>query len=189
MRPVPFPSHYTASVCYSIFTSTFSLNPQIPMWLWLQWLALFFCCLPSRVHELRPWSGYCSVAKSCPTLCNLHGLQQARLPSPSVSPGVCSGSCPLSQWCHPWSGNAHEIWIQPDLLWGPWWLSGKESSCQGRRYSSVLGLGRSPGGGNGNPLQYSCLGNLMNRGAWQATVHGVAKSWTQLSMHTSDASI
>ena len=40
---------------------------------------------------------------------------------------------------------------------------------------SVSGLGRSPGGGNGNSFQYSCL----NRGAWQATVHGVTKSWTQ----------
>ena len=40
---------------------------------------------------------------------------------------------------------------------------------------SVPGLGRSPGGGNGNPLQYSCLGNLMNRVAWRATVHGVSK--------------
>ena len=43
------------------------------------------------------------------------------------------------------------------------------------------GLGRSPGEGNGNPLQYSCWDNLMNRGAWQATVDGVAKSWIQLS--------
>ena len=41
-------------------------------------------------------------------------------------------------------------------------------------------LGRSPGGGNGNPLQYSCLENPMNRGAWQATVHTFAQSWTQL---------
>ena len=41
-----------------------------------------------------------------------------------------------------------------------------------------LGLGRSPGEGNGNPLQYSCLENSMDRGAWRATVHGVAKSWT-----------
>ena len=43
---------------------------------------------------------------------------------------------------------------------------------------SVLGLGRSPGGGHGNPLQYSCPENLMDRGAWQATVHRVAKSRT-----------
>ena len=43
---------------------------------------------------------------------------------------------------------------------------------------SIPGSGRSPGEGNGNPLQYSCLKNPMDRGAWRATVHGVAKSWT-----------
>ena len=48
----------------------------------------------------------------------------------------------------------------------------------------ILGWGRSPGEGNGSPHQYSCLGNPMDRGAWWATVHGVAKSQTQLSMHT-----
>ena len=48
----------------------------------------------------------------------------------------------------------------------------------------ILELGRSPGDGNGNPLQYSCLENPVNRGAWQAAVHGVAKSQTRLSMHT-----
>ena len=51
---------------------------------------------------------------------------------------------------------------------------------------SIPGLGRSPGEGNGNPLQYSCLGHPMGRGAWQATVHGVAKSWTGLSDILSD---
>ena len=45
---------------------------------------------------------------------------------------------------------------------------------------SVPGSGRSPGKGNGNPLQYSCLGNPTDRGVWWATVHGVTKSWTQL---------
>ena len=45
---------------------------------------------------------------------------------------------------------------------------------------SIPGLGRSPGEGNGNPLQYSCLENPMDRGAWWATVHGVAKSQTRL---------
>ena len=43
---------------------------------------------------------------------------------------------------------------------------------------SIPGLGRSPEGGNGNPLQYSCPENSMDRGAWWATVHGVIKSWT-----------
>jgi len=47
-----------------------------------------------------------------------------------------------------------------------------------RDVGSIPGLGRSPGGGHGNPLQYSCLENPMDRGAWQATVYGVAKSQT-----------
>ena len=50
-----------------------------------------------------------------------------------------------------------------------------------RDSGSIPGSGRSPGEGNGYPLQYSCLENPMDRGAWQATVHSVAKSWTQLS--------
>ena len=47
-----------------------------------------------------------------------------------------------------------------------------------REAGSTSGTGRSPGGGHGNPLQYSCPENPMDRGAWWATVHGVAKSWT-----------
>ena len=53
---------------------------------------------------------------------------------------------------------------------------GKESACNARDLGLILGLERSPGEGNGNPLQYSCLENHMDRGAWQATVHGVTKS-------------
>ena len=49
-----------------------------------------------------------------------------------------------------------------------------------RDTGSIPGLGRSPGGGNSTPLQYSCLKKFMDRGAWQATVHKVTKSWTQL---------
>ena len=48
---------------------------------------------------------------------------------------------------------------------------------------SIPGSGRSPGEGNGTPLQYSCLGNPMDRGAWRAIVYGVKKSWTRLSVH------
>ena len=50
-----------------------------------------------------------------------------------------------------------------------------------RDVGSILGLGRSPGEGNGNPLQYSCLENSTDRGVWRATVHGVTKSQTRLS--------
>ena len=55
---------------------------------------------------------------------------------------------------------------------------GKESACNGGDPDSIPGLGRPPGGGHGNPLQYSCLENPMDRGAWQAIVHRVAKSHT-----------
>ena len=56
----------------------------------------------------------------------------------------------------------------------------KESACNAGDPGSVPGSGRSPGEGNGNPLQYPCLENPMDRGAWPATVHRVTKSWTQL---------
>ena len=57
----------------------------------------------------------------------------------------------------------------------------KVSSCNVGDLGSIPGSGRSPGEENGNPLQYSCLKNLMDGGAWWATVHGVAKGPTQLS--------
>ena len=52
---------------------------------------------------------------------------------------------------------------------------GKESACNAGDLDFIPGSGRSPGEGNGNPLQYSCLENPMDRGAWRATVHGVAR--------------
>ena len=55
---------------------------------------------------------------------------------------------------------------------------GKESACNVGEPGLIPGWGRSPGGGNDNSLQYSCLENSMDRGAWWATVHGVSKSWT-----------
>ena len=60
----------------------------------------------------------------------------------------------------------------------------KESACNAGDLGLIPQLGRPPGEGNGNPLQYSCLENPMDRGAWRATVHGVTKSWTRLSVHT-----
>ena len=89
--------------------------------------------------------------------------------------------------------NSSGIWF---LSWGyaligfPRRLSGKESACSAGDTGDlglIPGLGRSPRGGYGNPLHYFCLENFMDRGAWPATVHGVAKSQTQLkwlSMHT-----
>ena len=72
----------------------------------------------------------------------------------------------------------------PHFFGVPWWFSDKESACKVGDTGDVgliPGLGRSLGEGHGNPLQYSCLENPMDRGAWRATVHGTAKSWIQLS--------
>ena len=67
--------------------------------------------------------------------------------------------------------------------WFHFWSSGSynESACNAGDPGSTPGWGRSPGEGNGIPLQYSCLENSMDRGAWRATVHEITKSRTQLS--------
>jgi len=66
------------------------------------------------------------------------------------------------------------------------WLSVKEPACNTRDMGSIPGSGRSPGKRNGNPLQFSCLENPTDRGAWWTTVHEVAKEsdMTQHSTHT-----
>ena len=76
------------------------------------------------------------------------------------------------------SGN--NLLYQP-LLWGFSISAGKNPLVNAGDASSIPGLGRAPGRGNGKPLQYSCLGNLLDRRGWQATVHGVRKSWTHLA--------
>ena len=88
--------------------------------------------------------------------------------------------CRWRSSCRKLSGIEHQItsclWALPfDRLpyWFSKWLSGKESACNAGDAHSIPGSGRSPGEGNGSPLQYSCLGNPMDRGAWWATVHGV----------------
>ena len=76
-----------------------------------------------------------------------------------------------------WIGNGHD--------WG--FLGGsvvKNSPANEGDPGSIPDLGRSPAEGNGNLLKYSCLGNPMDRGAWQATIHGLAQTWTQLSNWT-----
>ena len=126
-----------------------------------------------------------------------HELQHTGFLCPSLSPGVCSNSCPLSQWCHqnisssvahffscpqsfPASGSFSTQSARP-IRWPKYWSfgfsgsNGKESACKAGDLGSIPGLGRSPGRGYGNPLQYSCMKNPMERGAWRATVLGVAK--------------
>ena len=101
------------------------------------------------------------------------------LPSPHHL-GEVGGSCPLvGQGCL----HAGVRGAADSVLELPWRLRGKESACKAGDAGDT-GLipesGRSPGGQHGNPLQYSCLENPMDRGGWWATVHGVAKGRTQL---------
>ena len=73
------------------------------------------------------------------------------------------------------------FWASVSLLGLPQWLSGKESTCNAgdtRDVSLIPGIGRSPKGGHDNPIWYFYLENPMDRGAWQAVVHRVAKSRT-----------
>ena len=72
----------------------------------------------------------------------------------------------------------------PDFRLFEFGSDGKASAYNAGDLGSIPGSGRSPGEGNGNPLQYSCLENPMDKEAWQATVDGVAKSWTRLSDFT-----
>ena len=76
-----------------------------------------------------------------------------------------------------WIVSCHVLITSSEGFGLPWWLSGKESACNAdaRDAGSIPGLGRSLGEGNGNPLQYFCLENPMDRGAQQAIIHGVAR--------------
>ena len=81
-----------------------------------------------------------------------------------------------------WSPGQLKLYSPPTfILVFPGGSNGKEYACNAGDPSWISGLGRSPGKENSNPLQYSWLENPMDRGAWQATFHRVAKSWTQLS--------
>ena len=81
----------------------------------------------------------------------------------------------------------YDVYEENEYLMKPMQHSGKESTCQYRRHERCgfdPWVGKIPGVGNGNLLQYSCLENFMDRGAWWATIHGNAMSQTQLSNRT-----
>ena len=83
-------------------------------------------------------------------------------------------SCLAKEVKKTWSGNLKEPVLQ--IKGFPGSSDSKESACSAGNLGSIPGLGRCPGEGNGNPLQYSCLENPMDRGPWWATVHRVTES-------------
>ena len=143
-------------------------------------------CRRHKKHEFNPWVGKIL-------------WRRAWKPSPVFLPGKFHGQRSLvgyGPWGHTvghdWATEHTHIHIYNCVLYIricerglPRWLSGKESACQARDAGLIPGSGRSPRRGNGNPFQYSCLENHMDRGAWQATVHGVI--WVRhnwVSRHT-----
>ena len=80
------------------------------------------------------------------------------------------------------ANRSHQFPSPREIWWGfPGGSDGKEYACNAGDLGLIAGLGRFPGEGNGYPLQYSCLENSMDRGAWRATVHGFPKSQTGLN--------
>ena len=124
-----------------------------------------------------------------------HELQHAMPPFPSLSPGVCSNSCPLSRWCHPTisssvipfsscpqplpaSGSFPMTWLFASGSFDTLHQIIEESASASALPMNIQGwfpLGLI-GEGNGNPLWYSCLENPTDKGAFWATVHGVTES-------------
>ena len=109
-------------------------------------------------------------------------------PAPVFLPGEPQGQYEMHAWGRKeldttWRLNNNKLNYIMELMLSfiagfPGGSGVKASACNAGDLGSIPGLGRSPGEGNGNPLQYSCLENPVDREAWWATVHGVAKSWT-----------
>ena len=129
----------------------------------------------AKCPDFSPPLAYLPVSHQCFPLADSNRKQQER------EPGKCSfqGPAPCdTQQSMRWSRIRH-TWLHHLLaVCFPGGSDDKESACSAGDLGSILGLGRSPGAGNGNPLQYSCLKNPMDRGAWWTTVHGVTKSRT-----------
>ena len=140
--------------------------------------------IPKRLHIMRnivhtSWAKYRDVP------------QQVFYVSPLGKPGFLRSSARKESTCNA-GGSRFDSWVRK-IPWGrdrlpspvfmgfPGGSDGKESTCNSGDLGSMPGLGRSPGEGHGNALQYSCLRNPMDRGAWRATVHGLTESRTRLS--------
>ena len=152
------------------------------------------CSLPGSEEPLSPWN---FPGKSTGEGC--HSLLQGIFPTQGSNLGLMhcrqtlyhlshQGSPPGMQcrrlWFNSWIGKIQwrrDNLPSPVFLDFPGGSDGKDSACNLGDLDSVSRLGRSPGEGKSYPLQYSFLENSMDRGDWQTTVHGVAKSRTRLS--------
>ena len=152
--------------------------------------------LPGKSHGWSSLEGYSPwVAKSQTWLSDftftshLHALEKEMATHSSVLawriPGMGEpGGLPSMgshRVRHDWSDLAAAAAVMITLGF-PGGSDGKESACNARDLCLILGSGISPGEGNGNPLQYFCLGNPMGRGAWKSTAYGVAKRYNRVTI-------
>ena len=132
---------------------------------WATSLSLF-----TFMHWRRKWQ---------PTPVFLPGESQGRGAWWAAVSGVAQGQTQLKRLSSSSSKHLHRASQMAQVVKNP-----PVNERDARHLGLIPGSGKCPGGGNDNPLQYSCLGNPMDWGAWWASVHGVAKSWTGLSMQT-----
>ena len=119
--------------------------------------------------------------------CKRNGLH-FKLPISLVAQLVKNPPVMQDTWIGKFSWRRDRLFTTVFLAF-PCGSDGKEAACNMGDLGSIPGLGRSPGGGHGNPLQYSCLENPMDRGAWQTTVHRVANSRTRLKWLSTHAQL
>ena len=135
------------------------------------------------------------TASFAPTVLSAEPRHSRVLSAPKIT-GAAGWVQPRGQWIQRLQGSAPSLphggsgfwwkciwvsyiwWLVPFILGFPGGADGKESACSVGDPGSIPESGRSPGGGHGNPLQYSYLENPMDGGAWRATVHGVTESDT-----------
>ena len=154
--------------------------PVVTYWGNLMTVFIYIKCnhmfgLPWCMHgkSLQLCLGLCDPMNCSPLGSSVYGIFQGKILEWVPMP-FSRGSSWHRDWTRVSRGSCITSRFFTTQLPGEW-LSGKESACNARDPGSTPVSGRSHGEGNGNPLQYSCLGNPMDRGAWQATVHGVAR--------------
>ena len=145
--------------------------------------SLSACLFEWASDLLLPWCSWFSDLQAQTGSCTISSW--ALETSPTSSPGS-----PGFKWqvmgilsLHNHMNQYLILFVCVCILEPPWWLSGKESAYNAEDAGAsglIPGSGRPPRGGHSNPLQRSCLENPVDRGAWRATVHRVAKSWTRL---------
>ena len=155
-----------------IFVYTYTCACMIShIWLFIPWTVAHQAPLSMELSRQEYWSG---LPFPSPGDFSDPGIEVMSLASPALAGGFLTTEPPgkLTYTCN----SSLFVYMFLYIYMLPWWLSSKRSACSaGDVGPAISGSGRSPGERNGNPLQYSCLGNSMDWGACQTTIHGVTE--------------